>query len=682
MAEAERTLMAERRRRGRQAKLRSGQRLPWTRAPYGSLLDPARPREASRGRIDPVQAAVVEQRFAWETAPGPAPSLYAVAKRLSEAQIPTPRGGKRWHVAAGRGLRRAPPYTGVAASGRSRPAPARRRQSALQPVGPGQSQPPAPTEEWRAVPVPARIHDETFAAAQPRLDRHGQRARRNHTTSEYVRRGLVRCGQCRLSCGGRTWPPAYHASFCRGRTDALRLALGARGTARYAPAQVLDALVWQALCRVLSAPALITHALERAQRGAGLPQALHARRQTLRDVLAQRERQQARRLALSLAEVIEREEVARRRKEVAQSQQGVTQPLRQRDTQAPQHVNVAVLRQGMEAFCQRLPPTLDQWTFAQRRQLVAWRMDRGIVNDTQVEIRSVVPTGPKGETTPFCHLRLDYLDGPALAILVHNVLEAHGESGGEKGLDRRRWFSLATLGGGAFGLASYDHAPPAAPGQHCVPQALPGLELGAVLTGVRRPTRGGVRQGLGRADQGAFFAWGTATLWGREWWQLGELGADGETPHDMGLLRPLPAIVLGGIATVRQAPAGAPGQLRGDASEESTGQRTARTIQHSEGGGLGWFERQFEANRDAEAVAGPTLEGDVHDPQNDVQAPQRPVCLPCGAGAMTVAGEPFEMAPGFFLRGIVAQLTRMTSPSGTNWAARRMTAPQRCQRWG
>ena len=60
---------------------------------------------------------------------------------------------------------------------------------------------------------------------------------------------------------------------------------------------------------------------------------------------------------------------------------------------------------------------------------------------------------------------------------------------------------------------------------------------------------------------------------------------------------------------------GALGQLLGDAIEESAGQLTARTIRHIEGGGLGWFEIQFEANRDAEAVAGPTLEGDVHDPQ-------------------------------------------------------------------
>src|SRR6266705_6348807 len=45
VAEYERTLIADRMRRGRQAKLRSGQLLPWTRAPYGYVLDPERPRD-------------------------------------------------------------------------------------------------------------------------------------------------------------------------------------------------------------------------------------------------------------------------------------------------------------------------------------------------------------------------------------------------------------------------------------------------------------------------------------------------------------------------------------------------------------------------------------------------------------------------------------------------------------
>src|SRR3989441_7274479 len=418
VAEYERTLIAERMRRGRQAKWRRGQLLPWTRAPYGYLLDPDRPRDASRVQLDPVQAAVVAQMFAWYTDPSQAVSLYAVAKRLSDAHIPTPRGGKRWNVTSVRGILRSPTYTGVAYSGRTRPAPARRRKSALQPVGPGQSQQPAPAEEWIAVPVPALISEETFEAAQHRLDRNVQMARRNNTTYAYLLRGLVSCGQCRLACGGRTLHPGYPFYFCRGRTDSLRLALGERCTARYAPAQALDELVWQDLCSGLREAALMTHGLARAQMGAWLPPALHARRQTLRDVLAQLARQQARLLDLYLAEVIEREECERRRKEVAQSQHGFMQQLRQLDAQAQQHVNGAALAQGIEAFGQRIQPTLDQLTFAQRRQLVELLIDRVIVNDAQVEIRYVVPTGPKGETTPFCHLRLDYFDAKSFGIVT------------------------------------------------------------------------------------------------------------------------------------------------------------------------------------------------------------------------------------------------------------------------
>ena len=49
VAEYERTLIAERMRRGRQAKLRAGTLLPWTTPPFGYRLDPERPRAGGRG---------------------------------------------------------------------------------------------------------------------------------------------------------------------------------------------------------------------------------------------------------------------------------------------------------------------------------------------------------------------------------------------------------------------------------------------------------------------------------------------------------------------------------------------------------------------------------------------------------------------------------------------------------
>jgi len=273
VAEYERTLIAARMRRGRHAKLRSGQLLPWAVAPYGYLLDAEPPRDPSRLRIEPVKAAVVTQIFAWYSEPQPPVRLYSVAKRLSDAQVPTPTGKPRWNVASVRGILRSPVYAGTAYSGRTRPAPARHRKSALRPVGSGASQQPTPPEEWIAIPVPAIVSQATFEAAQVRLKRNIPLARRNNTAHDYLLRGLVSCGRCQWACPGRAISPGYAYYSCRGRTDALRAAQGERCPARYAPAEALDALVWQDLGQGLREPALGTHELQRAQGGAGLPHA-------------------------------------------------------------------------------------------------------------------------------------------------------------------------------------------------------------------------------------------------------------------------------------------------------------------------------------------------------------------------------------------------------------------------
>src|SRR6185437_5979962 len=65
VAEYERSLITERMRRGRQRKLEAGIMLPWTRAPFGYRVDPARPRDPAGVRVEPAEAAIVREIFAW-----------------------------------------------------------------------------------------------------------------------------------------------------------------------------------------------------------------------------------------------------------------------------------------------------------------------------------------------------------------------------------------------------------------------------------------------------------------------------------------------------------------------------------------------------------------------------------------------------------------------------------------
>ena len=55
VAEYERSLIAERMRRGRLRKLQAGLLLPWTQPPYGYRVDPQRPRDPAGVRRDEVE---------------------------------------------------------------------------------------------------------------------------------------------------------------------------------------------------------------------------------------------------------------------------------------------------------------------------------------------------------------------------------------------------------------------------------------------------------------------------------------------------------------------------------------------------------------------------------------------------------------------------------------------------
>src|SRR5437763_10482921 len=413
VAEYERTLIAERMRRGRQAKLRAGTLLPWTTAPFGYRLDPERPRRADAVRVDPGEAVLIAQLFDWYLEPGA--TIYQLAARLTDLGVPTPMGGPRWNVASVRGILRNPAYAGRALSSRTGVARARRRRCAMLPGGPGQSHAPRPEEDWIAVPVPPIVSEEIFAQVQAKLDANQQCAARN-TRHEYLLRALVSCGACRLSCTGRQVAKGYRYYLCRGRTDPLRAAQGQRCTARYIPAAQLDELAWADLCALLTDPAQAARALARAQGGAWLPQELQARQAAIGQALGQLDRQQQRLLDAYLAEVITLPELDRKRQDLDRRRDTLLAQQRQLDAAARQRLELGAVAGGIEAFCQTVRAGLATATFEQRRQLAELLIDCVVVTDGDVEIRYVLPTSSDGPHRPFCQLRKDHLDLPPLMI--------------------------------------------------------------------------------------------------------------------------------------------------------------------------------------------------------------------------------------------------------------------------
>jgi len=118
VAEYERTLIAERMRRGRQHKYQAGLLLPWTRPPYGYRLDPDHPRNPAGVRVEEAEAAIVSELFALYLQPGQ--SLTSLSSSLKQLNVPSPTGKKRWTQATLRRILTNPVYTGAVYAGRGR----------------------------------------------------------------------------------------------------------------------------------------------------------------------------------------------------------------------------------------------------------------------------------------------------------------------------------------------------------------------------------------------------------------------------------------------------------------------------------------------------------------------------------------------------------------------------------
>ena len=221
VSEYERSLIAERMRRGRRQKYLAGGLLPWTRAPYGYRVDPAHPRDPAGVRLEPTEAAVVAELFSSYLQEGK--SLKAVTQHLMDLGVASPGGRTRWNQATIRSMFTNPVYTGTVYIGRSRPTEARQRHSALVPIGRDRGGHTQTTqEEWTAVTqVPAIITQEQFDLVQAKLSHNQQFARRNNTAYPYLLRALVSCGDCRLGCVGRSSRGGYAYYVCHGKSHGI-----------------------------------------------------------------------------------------------------------------------------------------------------------------------------------------------------------------------------------------------------------------------------------------------------------------------------------------------------------------------------------------------------------------------------------------------------------------------------
>jgi hypothetical protein len=254
------------------------------------------------------------------------------------------------------------------------------------------------------------ISREEFNRVQAKLALNKKQAARNNKGYRYLLRALVSCGACQSACIARTTNGGLRYYICRCQAQPIYSQHDQRCHARCIPAQQLDGLVWEDLCRLIMHPHYIQDALERVRRGDWLPQHLQARRQALRKAEASLSQQLERLTNAYLTAIIPLPEYQRRRRELEQKGEALAAQAKELEAQVDRQAELGQPSSSIEEFCHRIQRGSAEATFEQKRTIVELLIDRVVVTDGEIEIRYVVPTHPSSEKVRFCHLRKDYLD--------------------------------------------------------------------------------------------------------------------------------------------------------------------------------------------------------------------------------------------------------------------------------
>ena len=273
IAEYERTKILERCRRGRKHAAQLGLVSALNRAPYGyRYVSKQLGGGQARYEVDDEPARIVQQIFAWVGLERC--SLREVVRRLKTRQIPSPTGGTVWEPTTLGALLKNPAYRGEAQFGKTRVGP---RRSRLRPAR-GQSALPKnnrtsyPTAEHEriAIPVPALVDADLFAAVAEQLQENRQRLRAQRRPGRYLLQGLLVCECCGYAFYGKpickpsgNGERRFYAYYrCIG-TDGYRFG-GQRvcdnGQCR---SDQLDKVVWNDVVDLLADPDRIRHEYQR-----------------------------------------------------------------------------------------------------------------------------------------------------------------------------------------------------------------------------------------------------------------------------------------------------------------------------------------------------------------------------------------------------------------------------------
>ena len=410
IAEYERAQIAERTRRGKLHRARSGSQAVMSGAPYGYRYVKKSDHMEGFWEIDETQAQVVRDVFDRYVNGGV--SIGELARWLTERGVQTKTGKTRWDRSTIWAMLRNPAYRGQAAFGKTKTAerpggPTRTTRQRGERHGRRLTRHDQPAENWTLIPVPPLVTEETFALAQDRLLDNAHFAKRN-TKELTLLQGVLVCRECGYSCyrtSTRTSNKRISYYRCIGQ-DGWRHPDGKRCTSGPVRADELDPLVWAEVRRLLEHPDLVRAEIDRRLAEVRTEHPAARRREALERDLTRASAAVERLIEAYQEQLISLDELRARMPALRKRQTALQAQLDSLDAELHDVETYLQLADTLEGFLGRLADGLDQLDVPGQQRILRLVVREVLIggDDDTVTIRHTIPT-PTGPDDPSYLLR-------------------------------------------------------------------------------------------------------------------------------------------------------------------------------------------------------------------------------------------------------------------------------------
>ena len=394
IAEYERAQIAERTRRGKRHRAKTGCVNVLSGAPYGYRYVKKTEHSQALYEVLPAEAEVVRQIFVWYTRE--LLSIGAITRKLNELQVKTRSCKALWERSTVWAMLRNPAYQGAACFGKTERSPRKRMTRALRQKGGYSPRSSSSKErarmEWIEIAVPALVSGQTFSMAQERLAENKQLSTRN-TREPTLLQGLLVCEQCGYSL--------YRTSTCTTRrrikyyrclgSDRYRHLSGPVCSCRPIRLDYLDELVWDQVLHLLRTPELIEGELERRRLEHMNSSAAQIRKQAAERELARAKRQADKLLDAYQEDLLTLGDLRARMPELKKRIGSLETQLKAFYAQAIEDERWSEMKHSMKAFLEQLDQTAEKLDGGTRQKVLRLLVKQIVVGKERITIHHSIP---------------------------------------------------------------------------------------------------------------------------------------------------------------------------------------------------------------------------------------------------------------------------------------------------